>query len=116
MLFHVLRGPATHSRIESGGTLSPKSVWTFVTNHGAVLSILSHEEMITAREIAARLGITVRTVRRIIGELEMDGYLEIEKIGRRNRYQVNRRRPLRREDQREVAIADLLEILQHPSN
>ncbi len=93
--------------------MSPKSPWTFVTNHGAVLSILSHEGIITADEIAARLRITVRTVRRIISELETEGYLEIEKIGRRNSYQVNRHRPLRREDQREVAIEDLLEILKH---
>jgi predicted ArsR family transcriptional regulator len=93
--------------------LSPKSPWTFITNHGAVLALISHEGMITAREIASRLKITVRTVRRIISELEDDGYLEIEKVGRRNRYQVNHQRPLRREDQREVAVADLLQILKH---
>ena len=93
--------------------MSPKSPWTFVTNHGVVLAIISHERMITAREIATRLGVTVRTVRRIISELEDDGYIEIEKVGRRNRYKVNRNRPLRREDQREVAVTDLLEILKH---
>ena len=93
--------------------MSPKSPWTFITNHGAVLALISHEGMITAREIARRLKITVRTVRRIISELEDDGYLEIEKVGRRNRYQVNHQRPLRREDQREVAVADLLQILKH---
>jgi len=78
-----------------------------------VLAILSHEELITAREVAARLGITVRTVRRIISELEAEGYLEIEKVGRRNRYQIHRQRPLRRVDQREVAVAELLDILKH---
>jgi DNA-binding MarR family transcriptional regulator len=93
--------------------VSPKSPWTFITNHGAVLAILGHEGLITAREIATRLGITVRTVRRIISELDADGYIEIEKDGRRNRYTVNRKRPLRRADQREVAVADLLDILKH---
>lgn len=91
--------------------MSPKTPWTFVTNHGAVLAVISHEELITAREIAARLGITVRTVRRIISELEAEGYLEIEKHGRRNRYKVNHKQPLRRAEQREVAVAELLELL-----
>ncbi len=91
--------------------MSPKSSWTFVTNHGAVLAVLYQEEQITARSIAALLGITVRSVRRIIRDLEDEGYIEVTKQGRLNQYRVNTSLPLRRADQRHVAIEQLLAML-----
>jgi predicted ArsR family transcriptional regulator len=92
--------------------MSPRPTWTFITNHGAVLVLLNRHGMITAREIAQILGITVRSVRRIIQELEAEGYIQITKQGRRNTYAIKHDRPLRREDQREVAIGTLLEALE----
>jgi DNA-binding CsgD family transcriptional regulator len=40
------------------------SEWTFITRHGAVLALIGQHSRITAREIASRLGITERYVRR----------------------------------------------------
>ncbi len=91
--------------------MSPRPTWTFITNHGAVLALLNKHGKITAREIAQVLGITVRSVRRIIGELEAEGYIQITKEGRRNIYSISHDRPLRREDQREVDVGTLLEVL-----
>jgi DNA-binding MarR family transcriptional regulator len=85
--------------------------WTFVTNHGAVLAIVGSHPQMTAREIASRLSITERTVLRIIKDLESEGYVERERIGRENRYQVNRSRPMRRQDQRSSPIGELLKVL-----
>ncbi len=85
--------------------------WTFVTNHGAVLSLIGSHGQITARQISARLGITERSVRRIIRDLEHEGYLTTSKHGRLNRYSVNAQLPLRRSDQRGVVVAELLGIL-----
>lgn len=91
--------------------MSPKSSWTFITNHGAVLALLHQEEQITARTIAALLGITVRSVRRIIRDLEDEGYIEVTKQGRLNHYRVNTAQSLRRADQRQVAVKQLLTML-----
>jgi predicted ArsR family transcriptional regulator len=92
--------------------MSPRPTWTFITNHGAVLVLLNRHGTITAREVAGVLGITVRSVRRIIQELESEGYIKISKQGRRNVYSINNDRPLRREDQRTVDIGTLLDALQ----
>ena len=47
--------------------------WHFITNHGTVLVLIMQRGQITAREIAATLGLTERPVRRIIAELEAAG-------------------------------------------
>lgn len=93
--------------------MSPRPAWTFITNHGAVLALLAEHGQITARQIAQELNITTRTVRRIITELETEGYIHIQKEGRRNRYSIDRERPLRRGDQRSVMVGKLLNILNH---
>ena len=93
--------------------MSPRPSWTFITNHGAVLALLAEHGQITARQIAQELNITTRTVRRIITELESEGYIHIQKEGRRNRYSIDRDRPLRRSDQRSVMDGKLLNLLHH---
>jgi DNA-binding transcriptional ArsR family regulator len=85
--------------------------WTFITNHAAVLTLLNREEHLTSREIAAALDITERTVIRIIKDLEAGGYITKRKEGRENRYTINKDLPLRRNDQREVYVRELLELI-----
>jgi DNA-binding MarR family transcriptional regulator len=85
--------------------------WTFITNHAAVLTLLNREERLTSREIAAALDITERTVIRMIKDLEAEGYITKRKEGRENRYTINKDLPLRRNDQREVYVRELLELI-----
>jgi DNA-binding transcriptional ArsR family regulator len=92
-----------------GGANLP--AWTFITNHGAVLALVAHHGRITSREIAATLGITERSVLRIIKDLEEGGYLERYRDGRHNYYTVDAELPLRRDDARHVAIGELLTLL-----
>ena len=63
------------------------------------------------RDVAIRVGITERAVQRIVAELEDAGYLAIEKIGRRNRYQVNPDLPLRHPLEDHLAIGALLRLV-----
>lgn len=91
----------------------PKNKWTFITNHAAVLTLLDGEEQLTSREIALALGITERSVVRIIKDLETDGYVTKRREGRENRYTVNNDLPLRREDQQEVQVRKLLQLISH---
>jgi len=89
----------------------PKHKWTFITNHAALLTLLDREEQLTSREIAQALGITERSVVRIIKDLESDGYVTKRREGRENRYIVNKDLPLRREDQQEVQVRELLDLI-----
>jgi DNA-binding MarR family transcriptional regulator len=89
----------------------PKNKWTFITNHAAVLTLLDHEERLTSREIALALDITERSVIRIIKDLEAEGYVTKRKEGRENRYTINKDLPLRRSDQREVSVYELLQLI-----
>ena len=86
--------------------------WKFLSNHGAVLILVATAPRISATEIGAQLGITERPVRRIISELEAEGYIHRTRVGRSNRYAVNGVLPLPGPVIRELAVGDLLHILQ----
>jgi len=69
--------------------------WTFLTNHAHVLIAVSRNPELRQRDISELVGITEGAVQRILNELEDDGYLARERIGRRNRYTVLAGQPLR---------------------
>ena len=87
------------------------STWTFITNHGAVLALIGQHGQITTREIAAQVGITERSVQRIIKDLEMEGYIHKKREGRVNKYEVNHNLPLRQGARRDIAVGELLKVL-----
>jgi DNA-binding MarR family transcriptional regulator len=69
--------------------------WTFLTNHAHVLLCIASDPAVRLRDVAAAVGITERAAQRIVTELVDDGYLERNRVGRRNTYRVNLTRPLR---------------------
>ncbi|MBI4300509.1 MAG: winged helix-turn-helix transcriptional regulator [Chloroflexi bacterium] len=87
---------------------------TFLTNHGLVLTYIGNHRDSTGLEIAQAAGITERAARKIIADLETDGYIERERIGRRNRYRVNATQPLRYLGGHAVTVGELLEVLGVP--
>ena len=92
-------------------TLTTPSRWTFITNHGLVLSYIAHHTTSTAREIAAEIGVTERTTHKIISELEEAGYITRRRSGRRNIYSVDPHLPLRHHTKKDINVSDLLEAL-----
>lgn len=82
--------------------------WTLLTNHAHVLVAISRDPELRQREIADLVGITEGAVQRILHELEVDGYVRRERIGRRNRYHVDRRRPLRHQLEHPHTVGDVL--------
>jgi predicted transcriptional regulator len=82
--------------------------WTFLTNHALVLIFLTRNPGITGRDLAARIGITERIVRKINSDLEKAGYLQKTKIGRRVLYHVNSKLPFRHPTQQDHPIEILL--------
>ena len=85
--------------------------WTFITNHAAVLSLLANHSRITAREISKEVGITERSVRMIISDLDKGGYISKIREGRGVRYMMDSERSMRHKTQRDIAVNHLLSIL-----
>ena len=90
-------------------TTSPR--WTFITNHGRVLSYIATHPRSTAREIALEVHVTERTIHKIISDLEQAQYVTRRREGRRNVYNVDPTLPLRHHMNQDVSVADLLEVL-----
>ncbi len=63
------------------------------------------------REVAALVGITERAVQRIIADLEEEGFIRREKVGRQNHYQILKDRHLRHPIEGHRTIGDLLHLL-----
>lgn len=85
--------------------------WTFLTNHAHVLAVLHSDPEMVLRHVALAVGITERAVQRIIQDLEDGGFIEREKAGRRNRYQVLLGEPLRHPIEAHRTIGDLLKLI-----
>jgi len=85
--------------------------WVFITSHGAVLALVAKHREIKAIEMASELGLTERSVSRIIADLIAAGYVEKDKSGRVNRYKVNPHLTLRRPESREIRVGELLKVL-----
>src|SRR6185312_6066891 len=73
----------------------PPRSWLFLTNHAHVLLCIARDPQARTRDIADQVGITERATQRILADLVAEGYVTRAKIGRRNRYTVNRRGHLR---------------------
>ncbi|MFK8113124.1 MAG: helix-turn-helix transcriptional regulator [Rubripirellula sp.] len=92
-------------------TDSPTKGWTFLTNHAHVLIVLHANPDLVLREVATRVGITERAVQRIVQDLEEEGFIRREKIGRRNAYEVLSKKPLRHPIESHRKIGDLLKLI-----
>jgi DNA-binding MarR family transcriptional regulator len=84
--------------------------WTFLSNHGHVLIYLAREPEARIRDIAESVGITERRIQGIITDLEAAGYIEIERIGRRNTYTVKKNLRFRHPSESHRSIGSLIKI------
>ena len=85
--------------------------WTFLTNHAQVLLCLTEDADIRLRDVATQVGITERAAQRIVSDLVEAGYVQTTRIGRRNRYEVDRAHAMRHSAQLGHEIGALLEAL-----
>ena len=85
--------------------------WTFITHHAAILVLMVTNPRITGRDLSARVGVTERTVRTIISDLEQDGYITKRHEGRTVNYTVNPDCSLRHSTQSDKAVGQLLSLL-----
>ncbi len=84
--------------------------WTFLTNHAHVLVAIARDPELRQRDIAHAVGITPGAVTRILADLEANGCVTHERIGRRNRYHINPDAHLRHPLESDVTIGDLIAL------
>jgi DNA-binding IclR family transcriptional regulator len=90
--------------------------WRFLSNHTQVLLCLQRDPDVRYRDIAEMVGITERAAQRIVADLIESGYVESERIGRRNRYRVNPDIAMRHPAQEGHEIGELLRLLEHETD
>jgi hypothetical protein len=90
----------------------PVRSFAFLTNHGKALVLIADDPQIRIRDIARLLGITERATQSIVSDLDRSGYIERERVGRRNNYNVSTHLPLGLPTQRDADLRSLLAILQ----
>ena len=101
--------------------------WGFLTNHARALLYIAHDPEPRLRDLASALDITERTAYGIVADLTEAGYVVKEKVGRRNRYTIEKdlppvRHPLELPERKqrgeepgstEATIGELLDLLAH---
>jgi predicted transcriptional regulator len=85
--------------------------WRFLTNHTQVLLCIARDSEVRTRDIAQMVGITERAAQRIVADLADAGFITIERVGRRNRYVVDREAAMRHDAQAGHEIGELLDLL-----
>lgn len=89
----------------------PENKWTFFSNHSHVIMLLAQTPELTLREVAQTVGITERAVQRIVAELEEDGYLSRQRVGRQNHYEIQLQRHLRHPVEGHCTLGDLIQLV-----
>jgi predicted HTH transcriptional regulator len=91
--------------------MSARPEWTFLTSHGSVLLEVAREPDATVREIAARAALTERQAHRVLADLVSAGYLQRQRVGRRNHYRVDDALPMRHPAVADRRVGELLSAL-----
>ena len=86
--------------------------WRFLSNHIQVLLCIQRDPNVRYRDIAETVGITERAAQRIVADLIESGYVESERVGRRNHYRVNTDIAMRHPAQDGHDVGDLLRLLE----
>jgi len=84
---------------------------TFLTHHAFVLIHIARYPRTTLREIALKTKLTERTVYKIVGDLEEEGYIVKRKDGRRNAYSIDEQAVLGHRLFGSLTVAQLVDIL-----
>lgn len=85
--------------------------WPFLSRYAQVLLCIAQNPSLRMREVSAMLGITERSVQKIVLRLEQSGHLERTKDGRLNRYILNLETPLGSPFEEAFPLKELIEKL-----
>lgn len=89
--------------------------WTFLSTHGLVLLAIASNPHGTQREIARAVGVTEKTVQKVVADLVASGHLRKIREGRRNRYELSADAPFRHSlVAHRAEVQDLIALLVDP--
>ena len=84
--------------------------WSFLTNHGQALLAISSDPEIRLRDLADGIGVTERAAHRIVSDLVDSGYVQRDRVGRRNSYEVRTDLPVGVLGNRGIDLGSLLRL------
>ena len=84
--------------------------WTLLTSHGRVLLLIAQNPNLRIRDLAELADITERSAQTIVTDLEEVGYIDRERIGRRNTYRINRDLPFRHPAEADHTVGELIDL------
>jgi DNA-binding IclR family transcriptional regulator len=87
------------------------SNWTLMASHGVVLFYIALKPEATMRQMSFALGLTERSVVRIVHELSEAGYIEVHRSGSRNVYCVNTEATFQGPAMSQVSVSDFVRLL-----
>ena len=70
------------------GVGTPRT-WTLLTNHARLLILVARDPDSRVRDLAANAGITERAAQGILTDLEVAGFLDRRRVGRRTEYSIH---------------------------
>lgn len=100
--------------VSTDSALAATRQWTFLTNHGHALIVLSSNPDARIRDVAEAVGITERAAQAIVADLEADGYVTKTRVGRRNRYELHEGLRFRHPVEAGHTVRELLDIFSRP--
>jgi hypothetical protein len=84
--------------------------WTLLTSHGRVLLLIAQNPELRIRDLAERAGITERSAQAIVTDLEAVGYIDRQKVGRRNTYSLHPELPFRHPAEADHTVGELIDL------
>ena len=91
--------------------MAERPQWTFITTHALVLLAVERQPSASVGELAEVVGIKDRHVRRVLADLEAEGYITRQRnIGRHNYYTVHHDRPMRHSSFMGQRIGNLISV------
>lgn len=86
------------------------TTWTFLSNHGHVFLVVARRPDARVADIAAAVGLSVRSVLAILADLEREGYVERHHEGRRTSYTVHPEKHFRHPSLLDHEVGELLDV------
>ncbi len=104
-------GALKHGSVPDESASPARPPWTFLTNHAHVLLCVARQPEVRMRDVAGLVGVTERSVQRILADLEEAGFISRVHQGRRNHYEVHADLPLRHPAEQHQQVSALLWLL-----
>jgi predicted transcriptional regulator len=111
---HVFNVVLNYSEEKQFGILvtsNARKNWTFFSNYAHVLICLTQSPQPTTREMALQVGITERSVQRILSELVGAGVISTSKNGRKNRYTIDVGKNLRHALESHKTVGEFINLM-----